>query len=55
MRDRRTDTIYQWPSPEIVSQAQRIGFNLVPVGFVAAKTGRVTSKEAKEDSVQWRV
>ena len=55
MRDKRTGTIYQWPSREIVSQAQQIGCNLVPVGFVEPKKGKLTAEEAREAGIQWRI
>ncbi len=50
VRDKRTDTIYQWPSSEIVSQAQQIGCNLVPVGFVEPKQGKLSQVKEERDS-----
>jgi hypothetical protein len=51
VRDKRTNTLYQWPQPHIVMQAQQIGFNVVPLGFIQ-QNGRQEKSAAKAGGVQ---
>lgn len=53
VRDKRTDTKYQFPSPELVSQAQQIGCNLVPVGFKVPKRRKSQLNTDSEMNIQW--
>ena len=55
IREKRTKRIYQWPSAEIVSQAQQIGCNLVPIGYINPKRGKDSVKQLIESTTQWEV
>ena len=54
IKDKRTNTIYQWPPKEIVSHAQQIGCNLVPIGFLEPKKAKL-QKEDILYGLEWQI
>ncbi len=48
--------MYQWPPAEIVQQAQKIGFNLVPMGYIEPKKKAARSGPGYSDySIEWQI
>ena len=54
IKDKRTNTIYQWPPKEIVNHAQQIGCNLVPIGFFEPKKEKL-KKEDMNFGLEWQI